>query len=455
MSTTLTMTLIMAICLVPTTWPVFYFIYRNYVKPKKNIVLGVALPFEAHGDARTLAVSRSYKRWLDIVLLPMLLLVIPPFFFKGSGASMTWFMTWMVTLIVAPMVIFAVHRQRLLAVKRENSWYGEAAGKAVADVKAASIAARKVRGIWFLLPLIISVMPLAGAMRNPPGVDVLPVYLMNIAMIALFWPLYHLIFRMRSEVVNEDLTLTLALTRVRRYNWGKFWLIAAWLSAGWNLLLWLLHGSAAGFLATTLVYATLLVIAAVGIEFSVRMGQQKLTASDTGELFTDEDELWIWGLFYCNPNDAHFFVNDRVGMNMSINLAKPAAKGFIMFTLIVLMAMPLMGVWMIVDETTPSALAVEGGALIARQVGDRYEVSLGEIVSVDLVWELPRLTRVRGTGYENLYKGVFWVAGYGDSDFCLHPQNPPFLIVKTGERTYFLNDHDPAATQRTYRLIKP
>ena len=47
--------------------PILYFVQRNEVKPKKNIILGVTLTPTAQQDERVLAVCKTYLRRLRLV----------------------------------------------------------------------------------------------------------------------------------------------------------------------------------------------------------------------------------------------------------------------------------------------------------------------------------------------------------------------------------------------------
>ena len=48
---------VLYLCLVPV-----YFMLRNETKPKKNIILGVTLPYEARQDAAVLAICEQFLR---------------------------------------------------------------------------------------------------------------------------------------------------------------------------------------------------------------------------------------------------------------------------------------------------------------------------------------------------------------------------------------------------------
>jgi uncharacterized membrane protein len=447
------MNIILAACFVPI-WPVMYFTSRNFVKPKKNIILGATLPQEVHDKTEVQAVCYSFKSWLNILMLPLLPLLIPPFLMRGTGAPMTWYMTWLLLLIVAPFAVFGVHRGKLIALKRDNGWYSDAAGQALVDVDATAIPVQRIGGIWFLLPVVIGFIPVAGSASNSGESGLTWVYVTFALIIVLFWLLYHMIFRVRAEVVNENMTLTMALTRVRRYNWGKFWLISVWLTCALNLLIWFFADNVTVFLVATLTYSAILLIAAVYVEFATRIAQQNLTASDVGKAYLDEDDYWVWGMFYHNPDDSHFLVNARVGMNMSVNLAKPGAKVLMLISALLILAMPFIGIWIWAEEVTPTTLVLTDSELVARHMRNQYIIKLDDIDSVALLDELPVIiSRVAGSSFEHMAKGRFSVQGHGITSLCIQRNEPPFLMVVANGRTYLLNDADSSVTEEVYRRV--
>jgi len=451
----LMMNIIFAVCFLPI-WPVLYFVFRNFIKPKKNIILGVTLPQNEHENEKVRAVCRSFIKWFNITMIPLLLLMIPPFFFTSMGAAMTWFMTYLLFLIVVPYVVFAVHHGKLIALKRENGWYSEAAGKTPVDVKAEVTKIKRINNIWFLIPVIIGFIPVVDSVINPgkAGSENIWMYLTFALLIVSFWLLYHMIFRVRAEAVNEDLSLTMALTRARRYNWGKFWLISVWASCMLNISIWIFAESVMVLLIATLVYTLLLISVAVIAEFSTRFAQQKLTANNMGDAYLDEDDVWLWGMFYNNPNDDHFLVNARIGINMTVNLAKTGGKILMLFAVISLAAMPFIGIWIWVEEATPTALVLTDTDLIARHTTNQYIIPLDSIESIEILTEMPQvLSKVAGSGFENLSKGRFLVSNHGTSSLCIQNNNPPFIMVIAGGRTYFINDANSSVTTGIFNEI--
>ena len=441
------MNIILAVCFVPI-WPIVYFMTRNLIKPKKNIILGVTLPGEVHGDERVAALCQTFVKRHNLFMLPLLPLIAPPFFMGTMGAAMTWFMTWMLYLVIAPMAVFAFYRGKLMALKREQGWQSTAANLALVDIKTAAEPPKRVSSIWFILPVIAAFIPVADVLRKPSEPGLLFV-LSTFAVISLsFWWFYSLIFRLRAEVVNPDHALTMALTRIRRAEWSKFWLVAVWLNAAFNLTIWAAWENFTIFMVAILAYTILMIGAGIYAEFAARFAQQKL--QNIGAEYLDEDDYWIWGLFYHNPNDRHFLVNDRIGMNMSINLAKKGAKALMGLAFLSILALPFVGVWMMVEEGVPSRLELTETELFARHTNYVCVIPLANIESAELIYDLDITMKTNGTNFDNLLKGQFNVKGYGAVRLCLQPQDPPFLVIVADGKTYIVNDADSGVTEDVY-----
>ena len=453
----LLMNIILAACFAPI-WPVMYFIIRYLAKPMKLIVLGVTLPQSAHDDTRVKAITGGFRKWLNITTLPLLPLLALPFFMTSMGAAMFFYMLWMTVLIVLPFVVFAVHREKLMTLKHEECWYSDASDRTLVDIKAAAVPAKKINSIWFLPAVAIGIFPVVYTFSTTADWAMMSLYITFAVTTLLFWPFYYLIFRQRAEVVNENLTLTMALTRVRRYNWGKFWIVATWSTGVLNLLLWALESYPMALMYLTIGYSLVVLVVAMRTEFATRRAQKNLISGDTGTLYLDEDDHWIWGMFYNNPNDNHFMVNNRVGMGMTVNMAKLGGKILMGFAALVIIAMPFLGVWIWIEEATPVSLVLSETELIVRHTSDRYVIPLRSIDSVELREQRSDfpyiLARTSGASFENLRIGRFSVLGHGSTFLCVHPNDPPYLIIVADGQAYILNDADSNVTRDVYALVR-
>lgn len=96
------------------------------------------------------------------------------------------------------------------------------------------------------------------------------IYIVDTVSVFLCWFGYRYLYRNRAEVVDENMAVTETLTRIRRYNWGKCWLIIAWFLALLNIIIWLGQSYFWLTMAGTLLLAFGITIALIGVEFRTR-----------------------------------------------------------------------------------------------------------------------------------------------------------------------------------------
>ena len=420
--------------------PIVYFTMGNNTVCKKNLILSVTLPPEGQRDAEVLAyVAKFKKQWLYTFLL-LTAALIPALFFSRFSVCYLWSMVW---LLAAMFVVFWAYGKGyagLKAIKHRRGWK---TGAVQTAVETAPLKLPKpVKPGWFAPPMILSILPVISVLfdeLDPAWKLLLTINAFLCLAITAGSLMYHgLIFRQKPDMVDDNTDRTAALTRVRRYNWTKTWLLMAWLTGLYSLATWI--GQGRGYLAITLMYSAVLLIVTLATEFAARRAQHRLN-SDSSPL-VDEDDYWIWGQFYYNPNDKKAFVNERVGMGMSMNYATPAGKAMAIFAIAILLAMIPLGIWLVAEETNTIELISSAETIVARHGSSVYEVLIDDIVDAELLEELPPSTRMWGTGMARLLKGKFSVEGYGTATFCLDPKNPPFLVLKTAENTYFFSGNE-------------
>ena len=422
--------------------PIVYFTMRNNTVCKNNLILSVTIPPAFQGDQEVMDCCEAFRRNLRRAFWLLTLALVPAVFLPWVSVSLLWSMVWLLAALVVPMWVYGRSFAALKAIKRRRGWRTQTAGQTVVELRPVKLPKRVKTG-WFVPPMILSVLPVISCFADhwdPGWRSVLAITAgCNLLVTVLSLVCYGLIFRQRADALDDDLDLTAALTRVRRYNWTKFWLLASWSTALYSLAVWLCQGDMLWYLVWTFVYSAVLIVGALATEFAARRAQHRLTQGRTGTPAVDEDDLWIWGQFYYNPNNNRTLVMEGVGMGMSMNFARPAGKAMAVFSIAVLLAMPLMGVWLMAEELSPVRMELTDEALTVRQAMTTYEIPLDEITDVQLLDTLPPASRTWGTGLSNLLKGSFSVKGYGPCTLCLNPENPPFLLVQTVHGTYLLD----------------
>lgn len=422
-----------------------YGILRNETRFKKNIVVGVTLPQEAHEDPDVLMHLKTFKRNLLLVCLALLLIAVLCVMFPQKGIASTIWMIWLDLAIFAPFIPYVLCNNHLKSLKQQRGWAGTGVSD-IANLSAASIPVRWLSPYAFLAPLVVALIP---AVFDP---NMLLLYGIDAASILFFWFGYRYLYRNKAETVDDNLLLTEALSRMRRYQWGKCWLLCSWFMVALNWFIWLSQSHIWLELGGILIITAALVAAIIRVEFHTRKLQETLTAESGSGVYIDEDDKWPWGIFYYDPNDSRLLINSRIGMNSTMNLARPAGKVILGLSTLLLLAMPLLGIWIDHLEDTPVSLSIEDSCVVALHTGPEYQIPLQDIHAVTYLEALPNIHRIAGTGMESVQKGRFKTP-WGTARTCLDPRVGPYLLIETADHLYLLGSSDSQETQIVYEHL--
>lgn len=449
--------LIMFVCFAPIVW-IMYFVLRNEVKPKKNIILGVTLPLAAREDSAVTEICAEYKKQLFIwsIILGALPAVI--FFVSYNSVAMTILTFWLLIALGAIFGIYTYFHLALKKVKALRGWDVSNSSIKLVDTTAVQFARKQVSAWWFLLPVAVAVIPIIAALIDvingvPDSAWQFILYVTDFLLAALFYWIYSASSRQRAEIIDENTDLTIALTRVRRYNIDKFLVVGAVSTALFSVGVWLFMDMFWGIMITSCLYAFALIYVALQTEFALRKAQQSLTQKSGGGVYVDEDKQWILGMFYHNVDDKRFMVNNRIGLGMTMNMARPVAKIIMIISLLLIIALPAAGFFMMHEEFTPPRIELTQTQIVAYHTRITYAVDYTAIESTDLLTELPRVSKINGTNFDNLYKGVFTVDGIGRSYLNLNPQSHAFIVIKTSGGTYIFSCADKDETIQIYEEL--
>lgn len=470
------MKIIMAVCMLPVLL-ILYGAFWFSGKEKNETQYGVTLWPGARDSMELQKIQRTYARELNFYGIFCLILFFLTLLPNRESLVITGQVIWVFLAIVAVLIPFGRANKRMREQKREfmtalsEEEQREPEDKIFVDVTAAGVKKEKLfrksmygAGIFAVLPVLAEyILHILRPRPQIPDLWVCEAVLCSIALSALLFPCYiHFSARERTKAVTYNSQVNLQIATIRWYQVCKLCMGMTWLMGilNWGILC-ALNGPTEWFLPMTTALSLMSMI--LGVWFILRCFHQidkhsKKYLAQESMVAEGGDEHWIWGLFYYNKNDSRRMVETRVGIGVTVNMAKPGIK-YAMIVIVVSLCLLMFGscAVVILEEFTPISLSCEEGNLIANHWKEVYHIKQADIYQAVLLEEEPDLVRKAGTGMENLKKGDFYSNVYErDMKVCLNPKEPPFLMIEMEDGScYLLGDEDGEKTKDILNKIQP
>lgn len=440
--------IIFAIAMYPMILIVFY-VMKVEAKPKNGVYFGVKLKEEWINTEEVNLIVKAFNK--EFKRLNIIFAVIPVSFFliPSTSISFTLWMFWLLGGIFGMMVPYCKGFYKLRNLKQEKGWrIQENTETPDLFVEIKSIEEiRRVKIHQFIPQILVSIACVGVAVFFRKRVDVAPfLYVVIIFSMTtlLFYGAAILMDRMKSEVISENSDVNTNYNRSRKNLWKNFWVSASIANTIYTIMLtisiiinnYFLMVVLWGSLITSFIIILLIVLLCKKLEKINGIYRKK----QSEEVMSDDESLWIGGMLYNNPNDKHILVNKRIGIGSSINIGTFWGKTLTGFCVLLLgLMIPITCFLMILVEFTPMRLSVYENELVARQIDIDYRISVDDIKSLELITELPRHSKVSGTGMDNLEKGTYYIRDTGRCQFFLNPENEYFLHFIVNGTQYYMS----------------
>lgn len=428
-----------------------------------NLVMGSRIPKEYQEDEEWEKIRRKFKKqliWITVCLLPVPFL---GFFIPYDSIIITMDMIWLLFVFLLPFLAFYQGNKK---VKERKVLKGYRTGQSRArlvDTKAASIQ-RKVSHGSFLLACVVSFLPLiiTGMLDLEAKCAVMLVTGALGSVTVLFWIYGYFCVHEKGEVISENSTINENFLRAKCKLWDSCMKHCAWGNALFTLMIYGLmvfsvkglFWSGQGMAAVILCMLYCVVLVGILIRKSRKISRIRQKLMGEAGIAVDDDDEWICGMFYYNPNDGHFMIEKRVGIGTTVNLATVGGKIFSGITVASILLIPIVCIWMIFEEFTPVSVVVsQNDTVVVSHLKKEYEINISDINSVKLLDTLPEHEKIMGTDMQTLEKGIFSSKAYGKFYACLVPEKTPYLLLRTDKETYIFSASDEKVTKQIYETL--
>ena len=463
MSLKLSLGLIMFICLAPFLIIMYFVLYPKNWKKRKYLFGVKNREVFKIGKAETnveeiVQRNRKLALWLIMaeIIIGAVLMIVP-----NLTAMMIIYTVYIMLAFVLGGFPYIKGNSELKSLKREMGI--ESKGVRVADIKSIS-ASHALNMPVLLIPNVIALVCVLFSFlfdlkvihfSNSSLQGSFAATLMSgsfFVMSILIVIIARMMDNMRNEVISEDSEVNANYNRAKKKLWSDLWTEMSWLNTAmivFFLIIILARWSEIGVIISSVVYMIgLLVIFGVLAYRTAILNECYKFENE----YDDDDDNWIYGMFYYNTKDGRLNVERRDGMGATINIAHPVGKVIIAVTALVLIGTIASLVWVGVMEATPIDVRVEGGKVICHHLSDEYVIREAEIQEISTGNNLEELhpVRIAGVGSENLYKGRWSVGEDKNVKMFINPNVDLYIRIKTEESVYYINDNSEDETREIY-----
>ena len=461
--------LVMFICLVPTVWIMFLYMYPKNWKDRK-LVLGVnnrpEFKTEPAADEVEQIVQKSRKQAFYIslactVTAAVLLLL--------KGLTLKTFI-WTVFIFIAVFIIavpYIMGHRDMMAVKRKLGIVSDK-GVSFVDLKTAGNV-HALKAVNVIIPNVVGLAVVAVALLTDLGVIrfnsihtggftatiVTGTYWLT-GLIITFAA--YIMDNMKNSVISTDSDVNANYNRAKKKNLADMGVAFLWLNSIYLIVMYIMF---------ILGQSDMFVMISIGVYLVVIMAEMVIFVRSNIKiderynkeisLISDDDEYWIGGLLYYNPTDRRMMVEKHAGIGTTINMAHPGGKIVGVFLVLSLVATLLSVVWLGMLESTPISLRVDDGKLICHQLRDEYVIPLADIDTAEYGEDMTKLSmsRTAGVGMDTLLKGDFYVEGVNGCKVFLAPAGKAYIHIVTGSgKQYYISSSTGEETRAVYEMIK-
>ena len=459
--------IMMLVAMYPMMMIVCFVMYTG-MKPKNGMAFGCTVSEVRMKNETLKEIERQWSVETKRNIVITALLPLTAFFTPYASIQITIWTIWVFVLIVLLEIPFIKANAKVKDIKRSMGWYDKENPESFIELKAAG-EVRRVKVGTFMVPFAVSLLAVVvvyalsfvenGFIKNAE-------YVQGFGTIIIMFALLNLVILLtarwmdgqKTEVISTQSDVNINYARAKKNIWKDYWLASSWLTTVYVWvcavsLIFNMHFDLA-VLAGCVVYSVLL----IGLLFPVIKKTREVEARYEKErdivIAGDEDRYWIWGTLYNNPNDKHTMVSLRNGMGTTVNLATKAGKIWWAVSVIAILSVPVLCGWLIFEEFTPISLSIYEDELHATHLKLEHELPITEIENLELVDDLPALTKSVGSAMDTLAKGSFRVKGTGEKCILfLNPQNELFLRFEADGQVYYMSGFNDEETREIYEAV--
>ncbi len=452
---------------------------RSANKPKKNMFMAVTLPYDVLETDFIKEIQNEYKSLCNKVYLLMLLTAIPcvfPFWiFKNITVYIFYLMIWCLGFAYYGIIPFKLMNRKVKAEKSKNGWFVGEKKVVYCDTKTTLLKnTMPISDKYFLIPLLIGIIPLIISIKNfsSDNIVFLIVAILNLGLIILLFYITKLSNKAKLKTYSTDSDINFIINNAEKRMISIYFLINDIVESSIALIIYLVLFEYIDIeFLNIIIISTIIVSSVIGLGFIYikkkinNLDQELSSKNKDSEIIVDDDDYWIDGIYYYNPNDSSKMVSSRFGYNMTYNMA--TKHGYFMTKkldkIVLIGTLVFMIILMVPDEISTTSISFKNNSpnISISSFPYSYELDYDDIESVTITNEpLSFRLKTNGIGTDTKCIGNFKSDKYGKCRVYFYYEGeddtPQYIVAKLKNSKYnylIYNTKDDKQTKEIYSKL--
>jgi|GEM_PF-1961320 len=433
-------------------WFSFLFILSFLIDKRRRMLFGVTVPSDCMEDPEVLEFINRYQKRKKRFTMLGLIFTFPIIYFDNFAWVYSYFNVYLVLFFVWLYWIIYQGNRQMKSIKSAQGWrVGEKQAVYVDTKLSKEDKSEKQPKLFWLIPaLFLSFEPLLS--QHPLlqsaawlmiGTSIFLCLLAVIVMIKLK--------RTSPKVYTGDTGTDQKINDTWKARWMTLTLILTYYFILFNNVIHRFITGSGGDIGmgftVVIIMGSVLPLVPLLIMHRMRVKMVEDLRQDRELLEVDEDDYWIGGIIYYNPNVKKTFVSTRIGIGSSVNFGTTAGKWLLGGSVILTLGL-ILGSWafVVAEEFVDPKILWDEEAMYIQSLAYSDEIAYESIQEVTTIEELGNTTKTNGTATADYARGSFNVRSYGKSRVYVFRETPIILVIHLEDLTVFYNEPTEEAT---------
>lgn len=432
---------------------------------QRAVFYGVRIPLGFENKEELKKEDKIYKRNLNICFLITTVLSVLLMNMISEEYVPVIFTLVVFIFIFESTLCFYITNKRVKAIKKRENW-GEFLTKenlVIVDIKAKNRNYEKLSNWYFAPPITMFLWVVFGTLRNLKNADYVTLTIFPFTIGLMF--VCFLSINKSKQNLNGGNVLNIRFQNIKfRRTSGIFIILITYTL---SLMFTVMNLSNMGLITvklentimgTSVIFTMILSVIVMVYSYKVGQGGKNIPLDENANrdekliVNREDDDHYIWGMFYYNPEDPALFVEKRAGVGWTLNVARPMGKVAMVLTTVLIVAS--LGMVVYTSASMKLNLQVNQHTLSIKGM---YSENINKEDIEELTFEdsLPEISmKQNGGAIGNKKIGYFKTKNGEKVKLFIENDDSPVIKIVTKDRIIYMNYEDREKTEELFNELK-